>query len=450
MKKSLLTIFAAALSAGAFAQAIPSPFWSTLQNTNLPTTSAGLILMDVLDANTVWGLGNYGSNGRQSNLFTMTNNGGTTWTTGPILPDTNTYQISNIEGIDANTCWMSAWTKSTGNKGVVYNTTNAGATWTNVTPVGSFTNVSSFVDFICFVTPTTGVVVGDPVGGEFEIWKTTNSGTSWSKIAGANIPNPLSTSEYGLTDSYFSLGNTIWFGTNLGRVYKSTDAGSTWTVSATMAGITEVSRIAFVDANNGLCAGTSGTASNLMQTTNGGATWTNLGVPANCGFNDIAPITGTSWFASVSNPSLTMAYSTDNGVTWTDWLSANIGYLQIGFASNSVGWASTFSDNATVGLGGVYKFSGLPLGIGQPNLAPKAISTYPNPSNGIVHVLLPSAKKGLDVSVKDALGHEVYSERIITTSSENKSFNLQHLAKGIYFIDMTSENEKYHQKIVIE
>src|SRR5215216_3993794 len=113
MKKTLLSLFATGLSLAAFAQPIPSPDWATLQNTNFPHTSAGLILMDVVDVNTVWGLGNYGSNGRQSNLYTMTNNGGLTWTVDSILPDTNIYQISNIEGIDAMTCWMSAWTKST-------------------------------------------------------------------------------------------------------------------------------------------------------------------------------------------------------------------------------------------------------------------------------------------------------------------------------------------------
>ncbi|HWY13471.1 MAG TPA: T9SS type A sorting domain-containing protein [Bacteroidia bacterium] len=450
MKKILLTTFASvALSISAFSQAVPSPFWATLQNTNFPTTQAGLIMMDVVDMNTVWGQGNYGANGRPSALFSTTSNGGTTWTSGNILPDTNTYEISNIEGIDADTAWIAAWTKSTGNMGVLYKTNNAGVSWTNVTPVGTFTNASSFADFVAFVNPTVGICLGDPVGGSFEIHKTINGGATWSAIAGTNIPNPVS-GEYGLTNSFTTYSNTIWYGTNKGRVYRSSNAGSTWTVSAAMTGATDVSRLAFTDANNGLCIAATGTVQNLWQTTNGGMTWTNLAQPINCGFNDVAAIKGTSWFASVSNPSMSIAYSTDNGVTWNSWGGSGIGYLTIGFSDNATGWAGTFSDAVSASVGGVYKFSGLPLGIAQSNLAPKAISTYPNPNNGTFQILLPSAKRGLSISVTDALGNVVYSEKTTTTSSENKTFNLQHLAKGIYFVDMTSDVEKYHQKIVIQ
>ncbi len=449
MKKILLTISSIVLTINIFAQQVPSPFWNTLQNTNFPTTSAGLLLMDVVDANVVWGIGNYGTNGRFSNLFTTTSNGGALWTVDSIMPDTNTWQISNIDGVDANTAWVSAWNKISGNLGIIYQTVNGGLSWNNVTPVGSFTNATSFADFVVFVTPTVGICLGDPVAGEFEIWKTINSGTTWAKINGASIPNPLG-GEYGLTDSYFSLGNTIWFGTNVGRVYRSTDAGSTWTVSTAMPGVTETTRIAFTDQNNGLCAGLSGAVTNLFQTTNGGLTWTNLGQPINFGNNDIAPITGTTWFASVSNQSLSIAYTSDLGITWNSWGGSNIGYLQIGFANNNVAWAGTFSDNVTVGLGGVYKYSGAPLGVTQSNYAPRALNTYPNPSNGIIYLTLPSAKKGLTILISDAIGNVVYSEKAVTTTSEEKILNLQHLSKGIYFVDFTSDNEVYHQKIAIE
>ena len=135
------------------------------------------------------------------------------------------------------------------------------------------------------------------------------------------------------------------------------------------------------------------------------------------------------------------------GTSWISWGGSNIGYLSIGFADNATGWAGTFSD---IGMsGGVYKFSGMPLGINTIS-APKAVDVYPNPSNGTIHFTLPSSKSGLNITISDALGKVVYSEKTITTTLENRSLKLDNLAKGIYFMNITGTSETYTQKIVIE
>lgn len=448
MKKSLLALAAMGLAAGLNAQT-PSPFWTTLQNTNFPHASAGLIFMDVVDANTVWGVGNYGSNGRGSHLYTRTINSGTAWASGNIFPDTNTYVIANIDGVDANTAWVAAYERVAQAKGVIYKTSNGGTTWANGGNVTMFANAAAFANWVAFTSTNVGVAMGDPNPGttnEFEIWRTTNAGTTWSLVAGASIPNPTS-GEYGLTNSYTTFGNNIWFGTNKGRVLRSADAGLTWSVSTTGA-TGDVTRLAFTDASNGLVLGTTGTAQNLYRTTDGGATWSSLGQPTNLGYNDISPITGTTWFASASNPSTSISYSSDQGTTWNTWGGSGIGYLTIGFANSSTGWAGTFSDASL--LGGVYKYSGSPLGVANLNAAPKAINMYPNPSNGLVYISLPSAKSGLTLTITDALGNQVYQEKTITTSHEERVLDLKHLAKGIYFMNIAGENEKFFQKIVIE
>lgn len=448
MKKTLLTSFIAAMSLTTFAQT-PSPFWNTLQNTNFPHSSAGLIFLSVCDANNVWGVGNYGTNGRNSHLYTKTTNGGTTWTSGNIFPDTNTYVIANLHGIDANNAWVSAYERVAQAKGVIYATSNGGTTWANGGNSSMFANAAAFANWVVFVSPSVGIAMGDPnpaTANEFEIWRTINAGSTWSLVAGTSIPNPLS-GEYGLTDSYTANGNNIWFGTNKGRVIYSNDGGQTWT--ATTTGATgNISKLAFTDPNNGLAFGTTGSTTNLYSTTNGGAGWTNLGQPINLGYNDISPITGTSWFASASNPSTSISYSSDNGATWNSWGGSGIGYLTIEFANSSAGWAGTFSDASA--LGGVYKYSGSTLGINTPVASPKAIETYPNPSNGLVYVVLPLAKHGLTINVIDALGNVVYSEKTINTGYKNYGLNLNHLAKGVYFLSMNTNEENYFQKIVIE
>ncbi len=84
-----------------------------------------------------------------------------------------------------------------------------------------------------------GVAQGDPVSGEYEIYVTTNGGEAWTPIPGANIPNPTS-GEFGITGNYCAFGDNIWFGTNQGRIFRSTDKGNTWAASMTAFGAAEV------------------------------------------------------------------------------------------------------------------------------------------------------------------------------------------------------------------
>ena len=114
--------------------------------------------------------------------FSRTINGGTSFNSGPIYPnnDTSSYVVANIEGIDANTAWVGAFSKPLQAQGSIFRTTNGGTSWQNMTAPGMFTNTNAFCDFVTFVTPSIGVAVGDPVNGSFEIWRTVNGGTNFS------------------------------------------------------------------------------------------------------------------------------------------------------------------------------------------------------------------------------------------------------------------------------
>ena len=87
-----------------------------------------------------------------------------------------------------------------------------------------------------------------------QIYKTTDGGTNWTRIAGLAIPNPLS-GEYGYNGGYAAAGGSFWFTTNKGRVYRTTDQGVTWTVSQApitdFGGTAQNGRIYFSNANNG-------------------------------------------------------------------------------------------------------------------------------------------------------------------------------------------------------
>lgn len=332
--------------------------------------SASSKFIDVVNSNVVWGVG-YSGAGVSGNFcdFTRTTNGGVTFTGGTIYPDTDTYVIANLAAIDANTAWVSSYMKASQAQGAIHQTTDGGVTWTNMTPANMFTNTASFADVITFLTPSVGVVIGDPnpgTGNEFEIWTTANGGTSWSIVSGTNIPNPTA-GEFGLVNIFEKYGtNNVWFGTNKGRIFRSTNAGQTWSVSVlpgTPTASLSVNDIAFSTPLNGIAAVYNGSVTPQVFeeyiTSNGGATWTKVtNIDPKFGRNDVCGIPGTGVFASAANSatSTALSYSKDGGLTWTDWGSSGIPYLNVDFADATAGWASTFQSAPSTG--GIYKFNG--------------------------------------------------------------------------------------------
>ncbi len=449
MKKKLLSI--CTIVAATFGAQAQSPDWSTIQNTNFNQISAGIRYMDAVDANVIWATGYDGfAPGLNYNWFTTSSNGGTNFTSGDVFLDTNTFAVAAIEGIDANIAYVTAYNKVTGNLGVVYKTVDAGANWGNVAAVNMYTAAASFANITCFTDPLTGITMGDPVAGEYEIHRTTDAGATWTKIAGASIPNPT-TGEYGLTGVYTKNGNDIWFGTNKGRVYHSADAGLTWTVGAT-AGTAGVSRLAFRDNLNGLCIALVGTTSNLYKTINGGLNWTVVAAPANLGLNDICRIPTTNMYAScgAGTGNTLLSYSSNDGATWTDWGSVGIQYLRIDFVDNINGWAGAFSDQSVASIGGMYKYSGLATSL-KPVAEKANFEVYPNPSNGSVSFTMPAAKNGATIEVIDALGKVVYSEKAFsTTVGDKKQLHLDFLSKGLYTVSVKTSTESTFGKIVLQ
>ena len=80
------------------------------------------------------------------------------------------------------------------------------------------------------------------------------------------------------------------------------------------------------------------------------------------------------------------------------------------------------------------------------------VSIYPNPSTGLFNIVANNVKaQTITVQVLDLQGKVVYtaSDRS-ASSSYNKALNLEVLAKGLYYIKLTSENGSKVQKIVIQ
>jgi len=104
-------------------------------------------------------------------------------------------------------------------------TSNGGNNWTNVyQKPGRIRSIQMF-------DSAYGVAVGDPVGGRWVILKTTNGGMSFDSLYNAPIQNGSELSNYNsLIYGRIPFDSLFIFGTNSGRIYRSSNNGLNWTL----------------------------------------------------------------------------------------------------------------------------------------------------------------------------------------------------------------------------
>jgi hypothetical protein len=385
MKKQLFTLALGVFGLGAFSQS-PSTIWQSYNSNVAPNTY--IQHLSVVDTNVVWG-----TDGNLYNMFTRTTDGAN-YHAGKFNPDTNTFNVAGISAVDANTAWIASFAKA-GGQGQVIKTTNGGSTWTSVITAGMYSGSLAFPDWIHFWDANNGIVFGDPngcVGGVknttnmFEIYRTHNGGTTWTRVDSTHMALPLS-GDAGFTSSYAAYKHFLWAGTYNGLVYASADSGKTWTYpSATSIGLDGgVNGIAFRDSIHGLAWGpaTAGGANATIGTSDGGVTWHPVHMGTMVGVNAISYIPKTKGFMSVgADSTLAANYATsvtyNDGATWTvletsPVLAANNPkrMLSLQMVDSLNGWAGNFADTSNRyahGKGGMNRFRlghkpGCPIGI---------------------------------------------------------------------------------------
>lgn len=411
------------------------------QATGFTAASRGLDEIIALDANVVWAKAYDGSGGGAVvQEFTRTTNGGTTWTPGTIDVGNPLYEVNNISPVDANTAWVSALIPAEGN-GVVFKTTDAGASWVQQIDTGFQSTGESFINGVHFFDANNGIAYGDPVAGEFEIYRTTDGGDTWTAVPGANIPNPTS-GEYGYNGGNVFIGSTGWLPTNKGRILKTTDMGVTWTVSQApltdFGGTAQNGRMAFSTTSNGCLLKTAGTVVTYYTTTNGGSSWS-AATPFTGTQKLLSYIPGTSTIVATSQAApVGSSYSSDNGVTWTP-IEADMQRGVSDFVNGSTGWCAGFSSSAT--SDGIFRFDGT---LANPTFeADAAIEVYPNPANNFVTI---SAElDSYDLSVTDLTGKVVLQQSL---SGIENSVDVSSLSSGVYLFNINSDNKKETIKVI--
>ncbi len=324
------------------------------------TASRAVTYMSAVDSNIVWGTAADPNNLYSAGCsdFTRTTNGGTTWNPG-VITNTSGLLSSMIFAMDSLKAYVAMFRVSGTKPKGIYVTTNAGVTWTRQA-TASFSNSASWPDVIHFFNSNDGVAIGDPINGRFEIYTTTNAGTNWVLIPPLGNPTALS-GEFGLQKFYSAVHDTIWFGTSMGRVYKSVDKGWTWTVSTVGSLGGRYAKPMFRDGQHGLLLdGSSGTGK-LCETSDGGATWTLVNFTGPHYWGDIAFVPGTpntyvrsDYFTG----DMGCAYSFDGGHSWSDFIgTTGSPFYGMAWVNRHCGWSGGVNTSATEN--GVYKFIGL-------------------------------------------------------------------------------------------
>ena len=432
----------------------PQSQWIT-QYSGFTTQYRGVYDISIVDANIAWAIAVDG-NGSPVNEFTKTTNGGTTWTSRTISGVPTNNRISNICAVSATKAWIAMYsnTQTAGECGI-FVTNDGGVTWTKQT-TATFAGTSAFPNVVHFWNENEGFCMGDPNGGYFEIYTTTNGGNTWTRVPQANIPAPLS-GEFGYTGMYDVVGNTIWFATNKGRVYKSTNKGLNWTVSQ-IPNFTDFNIISFSDQNNGFAiqkiySNNTLTSINFAITNDGGTTWTTASfnssnLPPFVYLTDIDAIPGVNGkWVSVGrnfNGNYGSSYTEDFGNTWIR-IDSGIQYICCKFLNNNVGWAGGF--NTVPNTNGIYKWQNLTSINEDFDLTPQDIIIYPVPTHESLKIIVPQEFINSKIEISNILGQKIFEDKVLTERLEIYCNNWN---KGLYIVTISNTNKTTIRKILVQ
>jgi photosystem II stability/assembly factor-like uncharacterized protein len=332
----LLVVLATTVATVLPAQAGPvrDPHWEAVD----VGTAQGLRGLDAVDADTAWVSGSAGGVWR-------TTDAGATWQ--DISPVAAAgLMLRDVEATDADHAQVLAIGE--GEDSRILRTSDGGATWET-----TFVNDDprAFYDCMAFFPGgKRGLAMSDPVDGRFRIIETSDGGASWSVVDPAGMPEAVD-GEFGFAASGTCLvtagGRDVWLasGGAASRVFHSRDRGHTWSVSNTSIPASEeegagVFSLSFRNPRQGLAVGgnlaTPEVGADMSAYTRDGVTWT--------GGGDLDGYrSGVDWVYGARRTAIAVGptgsdITRDGGHTWTRF--SEIGFDSVQCTPDGACWAS--------------------------------------------------------------------------------------------------------------
>ena len=414
--------------------------------------------ISVVDSNTIWGAGIHPTLATSAREFTLSTDGGESWSSGIIEEADNDYSLIGIYGLDSNTAWVTMTNTGLQNRGKIFKTTDGGNIWVEQT--GVFNELGHAVMGPYFFDADEGFAYGSPGTGissidSLRVYRTIDGGTSWLRIPAAEFPSPLAGEGiwiYSGNNFYEVVQDTIWFGTRKGRIFRSTDRGVSWEAfSVDLGTSTVISSVAFKDGLNGMAVGTNG-SNKAAVTSDGGQSWTpiSLPIPNSIPAGSVEYISGTENSFIVFDGFFTnthiVYYTNDGGMTWYELdLFPHLSCVQ--FISSGHGFAG--GEIITADEGGIYKWVGefedLVSSVAETLIPNSNISIFPNPSTGNITLKFNDLPFTGKVTIYDLNGS--VAKEVEVKMKQTQVIN--HIPVGTYLVHMQSKTNIYPVKKVI-
>ena len=225
----------------------------TVQESN---TNENLRGLSVPSPEIIWASGTHGT-------YLRSTDGGDSWQIGHVA-GAEALDFRDVVAFGAELAYLLS--AGPGDQSRIYKTTDGGRNWTL-----QFTNsdAKGFFDCFAFWDPQHGIVLGDPVSERgkqprFQLITTEDGGQTWKRIPAAALPPAINgEGAFAASGSCIAVEGkaNVWFasGGRAARVFRSTDAGQTWTVASTKivhgADSSGIFSIAFRDSKHGVIAG---------------------------------------------------------------------------------------------------------------------------------------------------------------------------------------------------
>lgn len=427
----------------------PKGQWQ-VQKSPLPGDVNPTLSFSAVDSNVCWGI-NEQFPGFLSPKVVLTTNGGADWEEIDVTAGEGLYGQS-IFALNEQTAWIVLRDPSGGKKGGVFNTTNAGKDW--IKQETAFPDGGSARE-VFFFNADNGIATGDPRGGYWEFYTTSNGGDNWTRVESINLPAP-GFSDWVLPDA--SYGNTYFVNTFSRSILKTTDFGHSWTVSRYPTGPGGVGvGCAFKDSLNGLAASYFGERSNkAARTIDGGKSWILINppmqIPSIYFLNYVNESDGfyiTTSHNNIGAPEPTTPgsmYTMDNGETWIKIDDRPHGPTS--FTKSGVGWNGGAYDT-------IYKWNSKLTDVENTEEIVKDYrleQNFPNPFNPSTSISysIPT-NEFVNLAVFDILGREV---KTLVNEQKNAGkykiqFNASNLATGVYIYRIKAGQFEQTRKLIL-